>query len=273
MSPRSNSGPSSLPDALSTCISPKRSGAPAVLIVAVSLGFALLISTCGEPTGVNDSVVSVSVSPDSALLVVSDSLVATAMARDARGNVVVSAAVVWSSRDNRTATVNGRGLITAIHRGRTSIIAKAGASMDSLVIVDRDRGTTTVSPHTDTLIFIGQGDQLRADTRDSSGLLPGAYAWVSRNPSVVTVTQTGRIAARGVGGTNVVALEDGGSRDSSRVVVAQRLARVAVVPSAISRPVARLQLFSASPLDSGGTVVPGLKPIWSSTIRSVATID
>jgi len=273
MLPRSNTGPSSLPDALTTCISPNRSGAPAVLIVSVSLGFALLISTCGEPTGVNDRVVSVSVSPDSALLVVSDSFIATAVARDAGGNVVVSAAVAWSSRDNRTATVNGRGLIKGIHSGRTSIIAKAGASMDSLVIVDRDRGTTTVSPHTDTLIFIGQGDQLRADTRDTSGLLAGAYAWVSRNPSVVTVTQTGRIVARGVGGTNVVALEDGGSRDSTRVVVVQRLARVAVAPSAVSRPVARLQLFSASPLDSGGTVVPGLKPIWSSAIPSVATID
>ena len=236
------------------------------------LALLFLATVCGEPTGTSQRVTSVDVSFDSGLVYISDSLLAHAVARDAQGNAV-SASIIWSSRDISVATVSSIGLITALKDGRTRIIADVGGARDSLIIVVLRRGVTVLSPRLDTLVFIKQTHQLVASTSDSAGPVAGAYLWASRDPSVVRVTQSGSTTAFGNGATWVVATEDGGSRDSTLVVVRQRVARVVVTPAAISRPVARTQQFSATALDSGGTAVPGLTTTWSSDVPAVAVID
>jgi hypothetical protein len=237
------------------------------------LVLALLVTVCSEPAGPNQRVTSLDVSLDSALVYTSDSILAHAVAHDAQGNAVVSATITWSSRNGGVATVSPVGRIKAIHGGRTSIIADAGAARDSLIVIVLRRGVTVVSPRLDTLIFIKQSHQLAAATSDSTGLVAGSYLWASRDASLVSVTQSGRIVARANGATWIVATEDGGSRDSARVVVRQRAVRVIVTPAVISRPLARTQQFSAVALDSGGAVVPGLTTTWSSDVPGVAIID
>ena len=237
-----------------------------------ALGFALLLITCSESMGPNAKVASVTVSPDSALIDVADSINGTATPHDANGKVV-SATVVWSSRDGRIATVRGDGWIKAIHGGRTWIVATASAAKDSLLVIGRGRGTTTVAPHSDSLFFIQEMSQLLAHTSDSSGVFTGSYAWISRNPAVASVNQVGFVTARGVGDVFILAIEDDGSRDSAHVVVQQRVASVAVAPGTSARPVARTQLFTATVSDSGGTIVPGQKVVWSSSQGGVAGID
>jgi hypothetical protein len=232
-----------------------------------------LAMVCSEPTGANQRVTSVVVSLDSGLVYVGDSLLAHAVARDAQGTAVASASIIWTSRDISVAKVSPIGWVTAVKGGRTRIIAEVGGVRDSLILVVLRRGVTVVSPGLDTLVFIKQVHQLVASTSDSAGPVAGSYLWVSRAPSVVSVTQSGRITAFGNGATWVVATEDGGSRDSARVVVRQRAVRVVVTPTAISRPVARTQQFSAAALDSGGTTVAGLTITWSSDVPAVAAID
>lgn len=236
------------------------------------LGWALLLITCSESTGLLVKVASLSVSPDSALIDVADSINGTATPRDAGGKVV-PAVVIWSSRDGRIATVRGDGWIKAIHGGRTWILATAGAARDSLLVIGRGRGTTIVAPHSDSLFFIRETSQLLAQSSDSSGVFTGSYAWISRNPAVASVNQVGVITARAVGDAFILAIEDDGSRDSAHVVVQQRVASVAVAPGASTRPVARTQLFTATVSDSGGTIVPGQKVVWSSSLAAVAGID
>jgi len=237
------------------------------------LVLALLATVCHEPTGPSQRVTSVSVSLDSALVYVRDSLLGHAVAHDAQGGAVASATITWSSRDTRVAKVSPAGWVTAINGGRTSVIADAGSVRDSLMIIVLRRGVTVLSSRLDTLVFIKQSHQLLASTSDSAGPVAGSYLWVSRDPSLVSVTQSGRITARGPGATWVVATEDGGTRDSARVVVRQRAARVAITPAVISRPVARTQQFSAVAVDSGGTAVAGLTTTWSSDVPAVAVID
>lgn len=237
------------------------------------LVLACLATVCREPTGASQHVASVDVSLDSGLVYVGDSLLAHAVAHDAQGRPVASATITWSSRDAAVARVSRTGFVTAVKGGRTSIIAEAGGARDSLILVVRRRGVTVVAPQLDTLVFIKQTRQLGAVTSDSAGLVPGTYWWVSRDPSRVSVTQSGRITALGNGGTWVVATEDGGSRDSARIVVGQRVTRVVITPAAMSRPMARTQQFSAIALDSGGTRVTGLTTTWSTAAPAVATVD
>jgi len=240
---------------------------------AVFLVLACLATVCRGPTDAGQRVTSVDVSLDSGLVYVSDSLAVNAVARDAQGHPVASATIIWSSRDSRVARVSPAGLVTAVKGGRTSIVADAGGMRDSLIIVVLRRGVTVISPRLDTLVFVTQSRQLVASTSDSAGPVPGAYLWISRGPSVVSVTQSGRITALANGTTWVVATEDGGSRDSAQLVVRQRATRVVLTPAVISRPVARTQQFSAVALDSGGTAVAGLTTTWSSDVPGVATID
>ena len=237
------------------------------------LVLAFLATVCHEPTGPSQRVTSVNVSLDSALVYVSDSLLGHAVARDAQGGAVASATITWSSRDTRVAKVSPAGWVTAINGGRTSIIADAGSARDSLIIIVLRRGVTLLSSRLDTLVFIKQSHQLVALTSDSAGPVAGSYLWVSRDASLVSVTQSGRITARGPGATWVVATEDGGTRDSARIVVRQRAARVVLTPPVISRPVARTQQFSAVAVDSGGTAIAGLTTTWSSDVPAVAVID
>jgi len=237
------------------------------------LVLACLATVCRGPTDAGQRVTAVDVSLDSALVYVSDSLFVNAVAHDAQGNPVASATIIWSSRDSRVARVSPAGWVTAVKGGRTSIIADAGGVRDSLIIVVLRRGVTVISPRLDTLVFLKQSRQLVASTSDSAGPVPSSYLWISRGPSVVSVTQSGRITALANGTTWVVATEDGGSRDSAQLVVRQRGTRVVVTPAVISRPVARTQQFSAVALDSGGTAVAGLTTTWSSDVPAVATID
>jgi uncharacterized protein YjdB len=236
------------------------------------LGWASLLITCSESTSPSVKVASVSVSPDSALIDVLDSINSTATARDANGKVV-PAVVTWSSRDGRIATVRGDGWIRAIHGGRTWILATAGAATDSLLVIGRGRGTTIVAPHSDSLYFIRETGQLQAHTSDSSGTFTGSYTWFSRDPAVASVNQVGVITAHSVGDAFILAIEDDGSRDSAHVVVQQRVASVVVAPGTSTRPVARTQHFTATVLDSGATIVPSQTVVWSSSLSSVAGID
>jgi hypothetical protein len=232
-----------------------------------------LAAACSEPTAPGQSVASVDASPDSGLVYVSDSLLARAVAHDAQGNPVVSATISWSSHDARVARVSPIGWITGVTGGRTSIIADAAGARDSVTIAVRRRGVTALSPRLDTLVFIRQSHQLVASTSDAGGPVPGSYLWITRDTGVVSVTQDGRVTARASGATWVVVREDGGSRDSARVVVDQRAARVVVTPDLASRPVARTQQFSAVALDSGGTAVAGLATTWSSDLPALAVVD
>lgn len=239
---------------------------------AAALLLSVLATVCSESTGPNQRVTAVEVVLDSALLYVRESLSVQAAARDAQGHPVGSATITWSSRDKSIAQVTPAGRITALKGGRTRIIAVAGSARDSLIIVVLRRGVTAVFPRLDTLVFLKQSRQLVASSSDSAGPVPGSYWWISRAPSVVSVTQSGLITGLANGATWVVATEDGGSRDSAQIVVQPRTTRVVVTPTVISRPVARTEQFSAVALDSGGSAVAGLTTIWSSNV-SIATID
>ena len=80
--------------------------------------------------------------------------------------------------------------------------------------------TTTLAPQLDTLTAIGANRLLIATSRDgANNVTPGTYTWISRDPAIVTVNDTGRVRAIANGATWVVVTESGGTRDSARVVV------------------------------------------------------
>ncbi len=135
----------------------------------------------------------------------------TAVARDARGNVMSGVSFTWTNSSPTVATVTGSGLVTAVGDGTTDITATAGGvSGTATVTVAQSVASVTVTPGSVTTTDATQ--QFNATARDASGnVVPGAtFAWSTDNPSVATVNGSGRAAAVNGGTTMIKALASKG---------------------------------------------------------------
>ncbi len=134
--------------------------------------------------------------------------------------------------------------------------------------------TTTVTPTLDTLTAIGATRTLVPTSRDvGNAVVAGSYTWVSRDPAVATVGTTGLVTALTNGATWVVVTEAGGTRDSARVVVAQRLATIRVTPDPRDVYLGASYAFTAQAVD--GLNVPLVTQpsfVWTTASSAIASI-
>ncbi len=135
--------------------------------------------------------------------------------------------------------------------------------------------TTTVTPQRDTITAFTDTRTLSAQGRDAAGnLVAGSWTWTSRTTSVATVSASGVVTAVVDGASYIVALEAGGSRDSSLIVVQQRVATVNVNPSSRTIYNGAQFTFTAQAVDGRGVpmvVQPAIT--WTSSVPSVATVS
>ncbi len=134
--------------------------------------------------------------------------------------------------------------------------------------------TTTVSPQRDTITAFTDTRTITAQGRDAAGnLVGGSWTWVSRTPAVATVNASGVVTAVADGSSYIVATEAGASKDSSLIVVQQRVATVNVNPVARSIYNGGQFTFTAQAVDGRGVpMVTQPTFTWASTVPSVATI-
>lgn len=130
-----------------------------------------------------------------------------------------------------------------------------------------------VTPAADTLRAIGDTARLLASVTDSRGTaLVGAWLeWESKDTTIAVVDSAGVVIARGAGST-LVGVRAGEKFATSRIVVAPRVAGIALdsvapIPEGASRKV------NAAALDRRGHLVPGRRLRWSSSDTSVARVD
>ncbi len=162
---------------------------------------------------------------------------------------------------------------------QTLTVRAVGAGIDSLdVQANVGTGpiaTTDVTPALDTLVSIGETQLLVATSKDIAlNSISGSYVWSSSAPGVASVDSTGLVTAVAPGSTWIHAIESGGTRDSARVVVDQRLASVIVTPGSRSIYLGASYDFAASAVDGLG--VPMLvQPtfVWTVQSTSIASID
>ena len=135
--------------------------------------------------------------------------------------------------------------------------------------------TITISPETAALVSVGETVQLTATVHDQHGaVMTGVAAtWSSRDPSVVTVSSGGLVAAEGSGATAVEA-SAGDAVGSAAMTTEQRPAEVRVSPSAETLvALGDTVRLSAEALDANGHAIQGAEFTWASGDESVATVD
>src|SRR6266566_742729 len=80
------------------------------------------------------AVATVDVSPASGSILVGATILLTATAKDANGNVIPSATISWASSNTAVATVSGSGLVTGMAAGSTTITARSGGKTGTATI-------------------------------------------------------------------------------------------------------------------------------------------
>jgi uncharacterized protein YjdB len=167
------------------------------------------------------AVATVSVSPSSATLRVTNTSQLTATVRDAGGNVLTDRTVTWSSSATAEATVSASGLVTAVAPGSATITAtsegKSGTSTMTVTLVPVS--SVTLAPKNDTLT-VGAKEQVSATLKDSAGnVLTGrTITWGTSSPSVATVTTAGMVTGVAGGNSTITATSEGKAGTSTVVV-------------------------------------------------------
>ncbi|HEX8274364.1 MAG TPA: Ig-like domain-containing protein, partial [Longimicrobiaceae bacterium] len=256
-----------------------RAVAAGVSYVTASAGGRTATATVTVAAAPPAPVATVSVAPGSAAVVVGGSVLATASARDAAGNLLTGRAVAWSSSNPAVATVSASGMVTGAAPGSATITATVeGKTGTAAVTVSADPATTpariAVSPRSDTLGALGAATQLRATVYSASGgaMSGAATSWTSLSAGVATVDAAGRVTAVAAGTARVVAAS-GPLADTATIVVRQVVASVAVSPSAPVVQEGATQQVAATAKDANGNAIAGVAFTWTSSNPAAATVN
>ena len=166
----------------------------------------------------------------------------------------------------------------AIVGAQSMTVTATGLTGSPLTVTARGSAgiaTTTLAPQLDTLTAIGASRLLVPTSRDgANNITPGTYTWLSRDPAFVSVNDSGRVVAVANGATWVVATEAGGTRDSARVVVDQRLATIRVSPDPRTIYLGASFQFSAVAVDGLGVALTNQPTFtWTTASGSIASIS
>ncbi|HEY2379357.1 MAG TPA: Ig-like domain-containing protein, partial [Gemmatimonadaceae bacterium] len=241
-------------------------------ITATSEGVTGSASLTVTPTPVAS--VSVAVSPDT--LTSGQTAQASAILKDASGNVLTGRTVTWSSSNLVAASVSATGLITALAAGTTTITATSGGVSGSVQVVVMVVPVASIGVALGaTSVIVGGTTQANAVLKDASGnVLTGrTITWSSSNTAVATVNSSGLVTAVGAGSANIVATSGGITGQASLSVTLAAVATVSVSLGTSNLIVGQTTQATAMLKDASGNVLTGRTITWASTNTVVATVS
>ena len=251
------------------------------LVTAVANGSATITATSGSVSGsatvtVAQEVSAIEVVPDTATVVVGDTLRLAATATDANGQVVTEVTFAWVSGDTAVAVVDASGLVAGIGAGQARVTATAAgvAGHAALTVLAPAPTTVAVTPDTVALTALGQTAQLAAEAHDQVGRrMEGVrVSWSSADTTVASVDSAGLVTAAG-GGATTVSATAGEASGEAVVTVMQSASSVVVTPASDTVTLGDTVRLAAEAFDENGHTVAGTEFNWSSSNVSTAGVD
>lgn len=187
-------------------------GAGSVTITATSEGKS---GSVGITVAGSAAVATVAVSVGSASLNPGQTTQATAVAKDASGNVITGKSFVWNSSNTSVATVNASGFVTAVAGGMASIVATVDNKAGSATVNVAGSTPSAVSSVSLTLgsasLAVGATTQASVVVRDAQGnvLTNRPVSYSSSNTSIASVSGSGLVTALVAGTASIRATVDG----------------------------------------------------------------
>ncbi len=252
------------------------------LVTAVANGTASVTGTAGSASGsatvtVDQVLAAVVVEPaNDTLLAFGDTLRLSAEAVDANGHAVAGAKFAWASEDELVATVDARGLVTAVGSGSATVRATAGTvAGTATVTVDQVPVGVVVEPDSVAFDAIGDTARVAATFVDANTYEIAApeVEWASADASVATVDASGLVTAVG-NGTATVTVEAGSVSGTSAVTVEQAIATVSVTPATAElRRLRETVQLTAEVRDRRGRTIASATVEWRTEDQRIATVD
>ena len=225
------------------------------------------------------TVASVAITPNPASAIIGQSAQLTATPKDASGAALTGRTITWASANSGVATVSNTGVVTAVSAGSATISATADgvtgqATFNATAL---PAWNVTVSPTTPS-VQVGNDVQLSATAYDANGnpLSSRVPVWASANPSVATVSSSGRVTGVSKGSANVSAMVDGKTATVAVAVNDPPPAGAASVSVVIHNPVVNVgqtTWANAVVRDASGNTLTGRPVTWSSAVPTIATVS
>jgi uncharacterized protein YjdB len=253
--------------------------AGAALIVATANGVSDTSTATISSTAL--SVVAVEITPDTASVIVGQSLTLTATAIASDSTTVAGQSTTWSSSNTSIATVTSTGSVKGVAPGKASVMAVSGGVSSTAAVTVSSApavpvASVSVTPTTAS-ITVGHTTQLSATTLDSTGatLTGRSVTWTSSDASIATVSSTGLVTGVGAGTATVSATSEGQVGASTVTVAPSTVAVATVTMSKTSATLATGQTLQlvATAKDASGNILTGRTTTWSSSSSSVASVS
>jgi len=202
----------------------------------------------------------VAVSLKTAMLSVGQTTQASAVLKDAQGNILTGHTIAWQSSNPALATVNATGVVTGVAKGALTISAISDGTVgDSPLTVTTPTPTSIVVTPSTASITLGQNAQLVADERDANGgSIPNRpITWSSDNSSIASVSSSGVATANAIGSTVVHASADGLTADVAVTTTTVPVASVGLTPTSATVTMGDSTRLTATARDAAGAVLSG----------------
>lgn len=245
--------------------------------VVVAAASALLTLGCNDDEVVAPARVrAVAVAPAAATIEIGESVQLTATVTTARART--STEVTWASSAPNVATVSDDGEVIGVAEGTAVINAKSVADPSklaaaSIAVTAGNVRTVVVEPNPANVVR-GKTLQLKAVARNGSlAKVEGRpIAWITENPQIATVSETGLITAIAFGTTEVRATIDGITGIAALNVGVGAVDAV-IVPASMTIVLGETAQLEARPMDAAGNVVSQADVNWLSEAPSIVSVS
>jgi uncharacterized protein YjdB len=200
----------------------------------------------------------VTVTPDSVVVFLGDTLTLKATVTKASGTPIV-----WTSSSPGVASIAQTGKVTGVAVGVATITANSDGLLGTSIVVIKERTTIKVGPDS-AILAVGQTSQFTAVT---TGVPTGTSPqWAVADGTVASVTTTGNVVALNPGVTTVSATVLG-VVSTAKVIV--RAATVKLTPDSVSLVIGQQIQLSASVVGAA----LGSTTEWASTDPTIASVS
>jgi uncharacterized protein YjdB len=252
--------------------------AAAAVVVVVVGGGAYAVHALRRAGETRDGIAIIEITDAPTTLAPGERAPIVARAKNARGELVASVPIVWSSTDPAVAFPSADSVVTAIGVGSATLTASGGGRSASVrVLVAPASASVAALRIVPAAVRLAAGDSARltATAEDRSGqLITGRpLEWTSSAPGVVLVSATGQATGVAPGTAIVTASADGKTAQATVTVVPAGIASLDVRPARSTIRVSQSERLSAFARDASGKSLGARTPEWISSNPAVAAVS
>lgn len=186
----------------------------------------------------------------------------------------------WDSSNEKVATVDQNGKVTAIGGGICTITAKSidGTNVSASCAVTVTQPVSSITLNRTTLDLNPGGTATLSPTVAPQNATNKSLNWDSSEPKIATVDQNGVVTAVAVGDCKIIcSAEDGSGVNTECIVNVAERVPVAVASIALNQSNVVMRLEDQAPIQIMATISPedadNKNVAWESSDEAVATVD